>query len=96
MGRVSFGTAGTAKRRGAAPLPRSIAANEIEDTTKTGAVGPGAIGPSVVRAQILLDRAGFSPGEIDGVHGDDFGVHFLEEAHFVNGPDIFAHLFRFE
>ncbi|HEY1205464.1 MAG: L,D-transpeptidase family protein [Bryobacteraceae bacterium] len=68
------GTAGTAKSRAGASLPRSLAANEIEDATKTGAVGPGATGPRVVRAQILLDRARFSPGEIDGVHGDDFGV----------------------
>ncbi len=56
------------------PASRSLAANEIEDSTKTGAVGPGAAGPRVVRAQILLDRARFSPGEIDGVYGDDFGV----------------------
>ncbi len=58
----------------AAPAIRSLAANEIEDSTKTGAVGPGAAGPRVVRAQILLDRARFSPGEIDGVYGDDFAI----------------------
>jgi len=58
----------------AAPAIRSLAANEIEDSTRTTAVGPGAVGPRVVRAQILLDRARFSPGEIDGVYGDDFGI----------------------
>src|ERR1700680_166402 len=63
-----------AKRRASAPVARSIAFNEIEYSTKTDAVGPGANGPSVARAQILLDRARFSPGEIDGVYGDDFGL----------------------
>jgi lipoprotein-anchoring transpeptidase ErfK/SrfK len=57
-----------------APTARSLSGNEIENSTKTGAVGPGATGSSVVRAQILLDRARFSPGEIDGVYGDDFGI----------------------
>ena len=67
-------TDGPAKKRVGVPDLRSPAANEIEDSTKTGAVGPGAAGPRVVRAQILLDRARFSPGEIDGVYGDDFGI----------------------
>ena len=62
------------KRCAGAPVARNLAGNEIEDSTKTGAVGPGATGPRVVRAQILLDRAKFSPGEIDGVYGDDFGI----------------------
>ena len=68
------GAARPARRPAGAPVARSLAANEIEDSTKTGEVGPGATGPRVVRAQILLDRARFSPGEIDGVYGDDFGI----------------------
>jgi len=58
----------------AAAVTRTPTASEIEDSTKTGAVGPGAAGSRVVRAQILLDRARFSPGEIDGVYGDDFAI----------------------
>jgi peptidoglycan hydrolase-like protein with peptidoglycan-binding domain len=66
-------TDGPAKPRGV-PVTRSLAENEIEDATKTGALGPGAAGARVTRAQILLDRARFSPGEIDGVYGGDFGI----------------------
>lgn len=75
--------AGPANKRVSAPVARSAEANEIEDATKTGAVGPGAAGPRVVRAQILLDRARFSPGEIDGVYGGDFGVAVMgyQESH---------------
>jgi len=50
------------------PLVRALEAPE-----HTGIVGPGAKGASVVRAQILLDRARFSPGEIDGQYGEDLG-----------------------
>jgi len=66
--------AGPANSRAGVPAAPSLAANEIEDSTKTGPVEPGATGPRVVRAQILLDRARFSPGEIDGVYGDDLGI----------------------
>jgi lipoprotein-anchoring transpeptidase ErfK/SrfK len=65
---------GPAKPRTGVPVARSLAENEIEDATKTEAVAPGAAGARVTRAQILLDRARFSPGEIDGVYGGDFGI----------------------
>ena len=71
---AGLGADGPVGRRTGAPVARTLALNEIEDSTKTGAVGPGATGSRVVRAQILLDRARFSPGEIDGVYGDDFGI----------------------
>jgi len=71
---AAAGAAGPPKKPSGAPVPRSLAVSEIEDSTKTGEVGPGATGPRVTRAQILLDRARFSPGEVDGVYGGDLGV----------------------
>lgn len=72
-----------AKTRAGALAAESLAGNEIENSTKTAAVRPEATGPTVVRAQILLDRARFSPGEIDGVYGDDLGtaVKGYQESH---------------
>ena len=52
----------------------STLARRTEASDGDQSVRPGAQGPRVLRAQILLDRARFSPGEIDGRYGDDLGV----------------------
>jgi len=57
----------------AAPVSRTLDASEIEHAS-TGVVEPGAAGPRVIRAQILLARARFSPGEIDGRYGGDLAI----------------------
>jgi lipoprotein-anchoring transpeptidase ErfK/SrfK len=63
-------------------------AQAIENRSDTNEVSPGTAEARVVRAQILLDRARFSPGQIDGRYGGDLGVAIkgYQEAHHLN-PD---------
>src|SRR6185295_4202108 len=47
----------------------SLTFDAVNDSNLTQPVGPKAKGAAVLRAQVLLDRARFSPGEIDSSFG---------------------------
>src|SRR5438477_1801330 len=66
----------------------------INNTATVDVVGPHSQGDAVIRAAILLDRAHFAPGEIDGVYGRTLQkaimafqkAHNLELSGIVDGP----------
>jgi lipoprotein-anchoring transpeptidase ErfK/SrfK len=49
----------------------ALTPDSVNDTNLAQPVGPRAKGAAVLRAQILLDRARFSPGEIDAAFGSN-------------------------
>src|SRR5579864_86480 len=58
----------TVRRRPATP---PLKADQINDAGLKDRVGPNSQGAAVIRAEILLDRAKFSPGEIGTSYNDN-------------------------
>ena len=69
----SADTKSRSKQRTRAVDP-AIALEKVNDATDTSSLSAGSSGVRVIRAQILFDRARFSPGEIDGSFGPDLEI----------------------
>src|SRR5262245_16426263 len=56
----------------AKPGAATLTADAIENAQWSAESHRGPTSPIVLKAEVLLDRAGFSPGEIDGHDGENF------------------------
>jgi lipoprotein-anchoring transpeptidase ErfK/SrfK len=68
------------------PMAKAEILAEDVETAETFAEAGEAIDPALIRLQVLLDRSRFSPGVIDGLHGDNVAkaIRAYEQA---NGLD---------
>lgn len=75
--------AGGAAPRRHAPAPRKASLDAANDAAVERPLQLNAAGPAVLRAQILLDRARFSSGELDATFGQNLvsAVTAYREAH---------------
>jgi lipoprotein-anchoring transpeptidase ErfK/SrfK len=66
---------------------RQITADRVNNGPMFLPLSGDVSGPSVLRVQMLLDRAFFSPGEMDGYYGKNTAkaVYFFQQAHGLRG-----------
>jgi lipoprotein-anchoring transpeptidase ErfK/SrfK len=77
-------------RRVARKPPVSFAFDAVNNPATASLVARGASGAAVLRAQVLLDRARFSPGEIDGSYGSNVekAISGFQRAHGVEPTGV--------
>lgn len=78
---LGSGSVAVAQQKAAKPGASGYSEATV-NATDTPALAKGASGPAVLRAQVMLDRAGFAPGVLDGNYGMlmDRAVRAFQEA----------------